>query len=113
MLRTFRPSRPPRPLREALVGARASALAYVVQLLETRFPTIKIPIGRLALANPDTLTIRVKGLSAEKSSADAQVILTRPYLGRMAFQIVGIVLCAVAALLSLLGALWTMGVLKT
>ena len=77
------------------------------------FSTMKVPVGQLTLANPDTLTIRVKGLAADQSYADSQIVLTRPYLGRMALQIIGIVVCAIAALLSLLGGLWALGVLKT
>jgi hypothetical protein len=78
----------------------------------TGISTVKIPLGRLALAQPDQLTLRVKGLAPDGNYSTYHLILARPHLARMALQIVGLVLCGVGALLSLLWGLWLMGVVK-
>ncbi len=78
----------------------------------TGISTIKIPIGRLTFAEPHTLTLRVKGLAPDVNYSTYHVVLARPHLARMALQIVGLVLCGVGTLLSLLRGLWLMGVLK-
>ena len=77
------------------------------------FSTIKIPVGRLTLSEPDTLIFRVTGLTPQGRQAESHIVLARPHLARMALQIVGLVVCGVGMLLSLLGGLWTMGVLKS
>ena len=64
--------------------------------------TIKIPIGRLTLAGPDQLTVRVKGLAPDTNYSTYHLVLARPHLARMALQIVGLVVCGVGALLSLI-----------
>jgi hypothetical protein len=78
----------------------------------TGISTVKIPLGRLTLAQPDQLTLRVKGLAPDANYSDYRLILARPHLLRMALQITGLVLCGVGALLSLLRALWLMDVVK-
>jgi hypothetical protein len=78
----------------------------------TGISTIKIPVGRLTLERPDKLTIRVKGLSADANYSTYHIVLARPHLARMAVQIVGLVLCGVGTLLSLLWGLWLLGVVK-
>ena len=78
----------------------------------TGISTIKIPVGRLTLAKPESLTLRMSGLAAGVS-AEAHIILARPHLARMAVQIVGIVICGVGTLLSLIWGLWLLGVVKS
>jgi hypothetical protein len=78
----------------------------------TGISTIKIPVGRLTLTRPDTLTVRVKGLAADANYSAYHVILARPHLARMALQIVGLVFCGVGMLLSLIWCLWQLGVVK-
>ena len=78
----------------------------------TGISTIKIPLGRFTLARPDTLTLRVKGLAADANYSTYQLVLARPHLARMALQIVGLVICGVGALLSLIWGLWLLGVVK-
>lgn len=75
--------------------------------------TIKIPFGRLTFAQPGPLTLRVKGMAPDVNYSTHHLVLSRPHLARMALQIVGLVLCGVGMLLSLLRGLWLMGVLKT
>jgi hypothetical protein len=79
----------------------------------TGISTIKIPLGRLTLAPSETLTVRVKGLASDMNYSMYHIILARPHLARMALQIVGLVLCGVGMLLSLLWGLWLLGVMKT
>jgi hypothetical protein len=74
--------------------------------------TIKIPLGRLTLAQPGELTLRVKGLAPDANYTAYHIVLARPHLARIALQVVGVVVCGVGMLLSLLRALWLMGVLK-
>jgi hypothetical protein len=78
----------------------------------TGISTIKIPIGRLTLARPDKLIVRAKGLAPDVDYSTYQLVLARPHLGRMAAQIVGLVVCGVGILLSLLWGLWLLGVVK-
>lgn len=78
----------------------------------TGMSTIKVPLGRLALARPDTLTVRVNGLGTGADHATSRVILARPHLARMALQIVGLVVCGVGTLLSVIWGLWLLGVVK-
>lgn len=78
----------------------------------TGISTVKIPLGRLTLEQPDQLTLRVKGLAPDANYSAYHLVLARPHLARMALQIAGLVLCGVGALLSLLWGLWLMGVVK-
>ena len=78
----------------------------------TGISTIKVPLGRLVLERPETLIVRVKGLTANANYSTYQLVLARPHLARMALQIVGLVLCGVGSLLSLLWGLWQLGVVK-
>ena len=78
----------------------------------TGITTIKIPLGRLTLARPDKLTLRVKGLASDVNYSTYHLVLARPHLMRMALQITGLVLCGVGTLLSLLWGLWLLGVVK-
>ena len=74
--------------------------------------TIKIPIGRLNLAQPGKLTVRVKGITFDTNYSTYHIILARPHLARMALQIAGLVLCGVGTLLSLIWTLWLLGVVR-
>ncbi len=76
------------------------------------FSKMKVPIGELTLAQPDTLTFRLTGLAPAPDQTAYHIVLSRPHLARMALQIVGIVACGVGTLLSLLWGLWLLGVLK-
>ncbi|MEO7698768.1 MAG: hypothetical protein ABIZ04_06050 [Opitutus sp.] len=76
------------------------------------FSTIKVPLGRFALARSETLVLRVAGLSPSGDYSTYHLILASPHLARMALQIVGLALCGVGALLSLLWGLWNLGVVK-
>jgi hypothetical protein len=68
--------------------------------------TMRVPIGRTTLQRPGAYLVRVAGLRAEKDYSSCHLLLSRPYLGRMVLQIAGIVVCAIAMLLSLLLILW-------
>ena len=74
--------------------------------------TIKVPVGQLTLERADTLAIRVKGLSAGADYSTHHVVLARPHLLRMALQIAGLVGCGIGILLSLVGGVWAVGVVK-
>lgn len=78
----------------------------------TGVSTVKIPLGRLTLAQPDQLSLRVKGLTPDGNYSAYRIILARPHLLRMAVQITGLALCGVGMLLCLLWGLWVMGVVK-
>jgi hypothetical protein len=75
--------------------------------------TMKVPIGRMTVSHPGSYVIRVAGMTADKDYSAYRLMFSRPYLGRMAFQIVGIALCGVGMLLSLLWGLWLMGLLTS
>jgi len=68
--------------------------------------TMRLPFGRIDLKRPGSYLLRVGGLQQDRDYSRCRIILSRPYLGRMALQITGIVICAIGMLLSLLLALW-------
>jgi hypothetical protein len=78
----------------------------------TGISTVKIPLGRLTLAQPDQLSLRVKGLAPDANYSAYRIILAQPHLLRMAMQITGLALCGVGMLLCMLWALWLLGVVK-
>jgi hypothetical protein len=78
----------------------------------TGISTVKVPVGRLTLARPDTLSVLMKGLAPDANYSAYNLVLARPHLARMAVQIVGLVICGVGALLSLIWALWLLGIAK-
>jgi len=68
--------------------------------------TMRVPIGRLPLVRPGRYLVRVLGLNSATDHSRSRIMLSRPYLGRMVLQIIGIVICAIGVLLSLLLGLW-------
>lgn len=68
--------------------------------------TVRIPFGQMAVSRPGAYLVRVTGLDAAGDYSRSRILLSRPYLGRMTLQIVGIVLCGVTALLCLILAAW-------
>jgi hypothetical protein len=68
--------------------------------------TMRIPFGRMTVKEAGTYSVRVSGMEAGTNYAGWRIVLSRPYLGRMVLQIVGIVFCAVGALLCLILAAW-------
>jgi hypothetical protein len=75
--------------------------------------TMRVPIGNVIAQSPGTFVVRVTGLEPGRDYARSRMLFSRPYLGRMALQIIGIVLCAVGMLLSLLLAAWQLFPLQT
>jgi hypothetical protein len=74
--------------------------------------TVKIPLGRVTLAQADHLAVRVEGLAADGDYSAYHIVLARPHLARIALQVLGLVFCGVGMLLSLLWGLWQLGVVK-
>jgi len=68
--------------------------------------TMRVPLGRMTAPRAGVYLVRVSGLQTGKDYSGSRVLLSRPYLGRMVGQILGIVVCAIGMLLSLLLALW-------
>jgi len=68
--------------------------------------TMRVPLGRVTVERPGTYLVRVDGLQEGTDYSRCRIIFSRPYLGRMVLQIIGIVICAIGMLLSLLLALW-------
>jgi hypothetical protein len=68
--------------------------------------TMRVPLGRVSVERPGSYIVRVGGLQEGEDYSRCRIMLSRPYLGRMVLQIVGIVICAIGMLLSLLLALW-------
>ena len=68
--------------------------------------TMRVPLGRIRVEGPGSYLVRVAGLQPGRDYSQCRIMLSRPYLGRMVLQIVGIVICAIGMLLSLLLALW-------
>ena len=68
--------------------------------------TMRVPLGRMTAQRAGAYLMRVTGLQAGKDYSACRILLSRPYLGRMVFQIIGIVVCAVGMLLSLILGSW-------
>jgi hypothetical protein len=79
--------------------ARAQGATYGVS-------TMRVPLGRMIAQRAGAYLVRVAGLQSGKDYSRYQLLLSRPYLGRLVLQIIGIVMCGVGMLLSLLLALW-------
>ena len=73
--------------------------------------TMKVPFGRLP-ARPGVYTVRISGMQPGADYSRYGLILSKPYMGRMALQIIGIVLCGVGMLLTAIGVAWSAGLLK-
>ena len=68
--------------------------------------TMRVPLGRVTVERPGSYLVRVGGLQEGADYSRCRIVFSRPYLGRMVLQIIGIVICAIGMLLSLLLALW-------
>ena len=68
--------------------------------------TMRVPLGRMTAQHAGMFLVHVSGLQTGKDYSGSRVMFSRPYLGRMVSQILGIVVCGIGALLSLLFALW-------
>jgi hypothetical protein len=73
--------------------------------------TMQVPFGRWT-ARAGAYVCRIDGLLPGKDYSRYQLILSRPYIGRMTLQIIAIVFCGVGMLLSILWAAWLEGLLK-
>ena len=67
---------------------------------------MRVPLGRVVVQRPGSYLVRIDGLQAESDYSNSRLLLSRPYLGRMVLQIIGIVICAIGFLLSLLLGWW-------
>ena len=68
--------------------------------------TMRVPLGRIKVERPGPYLVRIAGLQSGADYSRSRIMFSRPYLGRMVLQILGIVICAIGMLLSLLLALW-------
>jgi len=68
--------------------------------------TMRVPLGRVTVERPGSYLVRVCGLKPGADYSRCRIMFSHPYLGRMVLQIIGIVICAIGMLLSLLLALW-------
>jgi hypothetical protein len=68
--------------------------------------TMRVPLGRMTAQRAGAYLMRVTGLQAGKDYSACRILLSRPYLGRMVLQIIGIVICGVGMLLSLILGSW-------
>ena len=73
--------------------------------------TVQVPFGRIQ-ANRGDYFARVLNLQPAQDYSRFRLIFSRPYLGRMAIQIIGIVACGVGMLGSLIWAGWLAGWIK-
>jgi hypothetical protein len=73
--------------------------------------TMQVPFGRFK-ANAGTYLMRIAGLQPGDDYSRYRLILSRPYLGRMALQIIGIALCGVGMLGCVIWSAWLAGLMK-
>jgi hypothetical protein len=74
--------------------------------------TARVPFGRVTLSDAGAYRVRVTGIQSGHDCSRYRIMLSRPYLGRLVLQIIGIVICGIAMLLSLLLALWQVSPLE-
>jgi hypothetical protein len=74
--------------------------------------TMQVPFGRIMATRAGVYVARIEGLQPGKDYSRYRLLLSRPYLGRMARQIVALVLCGVGMLLSLIWAAWLAGLMQ-
>jgi hypothetical protein len=97
------------------VTGRATRMSYHVMQSQGAVygvKTMRVPFERVTLPQAGAYVIRAHGLQADKDYSDYRVVLSRPFMGRLVFQIVGIILCAGGMLGSLIWGLWLLGVVK-
>ncbi len=70
---------------------------------------MKVPFGSIPSG---VYSARITGLQPGKDYSQYRLMFSRPYIARMALQIIGIVISAVGMLLSILWAAWLAGLLK-
>jgi hypothetical protein len=73
---------------------------------------MKVPFGRMPAARAGTYLLRIVGLLPGNDYSRYRLILSRPYIGRMAVQIIGIVIGGVGMLLCVIYAAWVAGLMK-
>jgi hypothetical protein len=68
--------------------------------------TMRVPLGRMTAQRAGEFLVLISGLQTGKDYSSSRVMFSRPNLGRMVGQILGIVVFGIGMLLSLLFALW-------
>jgi hypothetical protein len=74
--------------------------------------TMKVPFGRIANGAPADWSVNISGPEPGKDYSNYRLIFSRPYIGRMAGQIIGIVFCGVGMLLCVIWSCWLLGLMK-
>lgn len=74
--------------------------------------TMKVPFGSIAAPPGSVYSARITGLQAREDYSRYRLMFSRPYLARMALQIIGIVISGVGMLLSIIWGAWLAGLLK-
>jgi hypothetical protein len=117
MIETPRTSIDYRALQIQLIDkqtGQAFALSYslvTAQGAVYAFTTMQVPFGRIN-AQAGVYAARITGMQPGKDYSDYRLIVSRPYMGRIVLQVLGIVLCGIGLLLSLIWAAWRAGWLK-
>ncbi len=73
--------------------------------------TMRVPFGRM-LAREGKYLLRIEHLRTGADYSSTRLILSRPYMGRMAGHIIALVLCAAGTLGSLIWSAWLAGWMK-
>ena len=76
------------------------------------FDGVKLRFGNMTVSPASLYIVRVSGLVPGKDYSNYRLIFSRPYLGRMTLQIIGIVFCAVGMLGCVIWAAWLAALMK-
>ena len=76
------------------------------------FDGMKLRFGSLKVSQSGRYIAKISGLTPGKDYSNCQIVFSRPYLGRMVVQIIGIVFCGVGMLGCLIWAAWLCGLMK-
>jgi hypothetical protein len=71
--------------------------------------TMQVPIGPSVMLRTGAYVVRIGGLQAGNDYSRYRLMISRPYIGRLTLQIIGLVLCGVAMLLDVIWVCWMAG----
>ncbi len=96
-------------------SGQSVAMSYSLATLQEpvyAVSTMQVTFGRFN-ANAGTYLVRIAGLQPGADYSRYRLMLSRPFMGRMALQIIGIVLCGVGMLGCVIWSAWLAGLMKS
>ena len=96
-------------------SGQSVAMAYSLATVQEpvyAVSTMQVTFGRFN-ATAGTYLVKITGLQPGGDYSRYRLIFSRPFMGRMALQVIGIVLCGVGMLGSVIWSAWLAGLMKS